>query len=282
MNGHPTGFGPNPRQQGNWDARAATNFIAGGVGSGFIVAHALAGGTASWPWLVGGALVGLGLFAVWLEIGRPLRAINVFRHPGSSWMTREAIAAVVLFALLALALAGVRAAAWAAGLAALVFAYCQARIVRGATGIATWREPKVVPLLVATALAEGAGLYALGQGGNPPTIVGGLLAAALAVRLVAWLAWRRRLVTAARALAQIDRAGRVFKGGTLMALGACVVAVLAPPMPPMPPVAPWLWSLAGVLALAGGLWFKFTLVVRGAYTQGFSLPHLPVRGVRRS
>lgn len=281
MNGHTTGFGPSPRQQGNWDARAATNFMAGGVGSGFIVAHALAGGAASWPWLVGGALVGLGLFAVWLEIGRPLRAINVFRNPGSSWMTREAMAAVVLFSLLALALLGVRAAAWAAGLTALVFAYCQARIVRGATGITTWREPKVVPLLVATALAEGAGLYVLVHAGRAPAIVGGVLVAALVARLVTWHAWRRRLVTAARALAQIDQAGRVCNGTTLLALAAAVVAVLTPPVSTAPPLAPWLWAAAGGLALAGGLWFKFTLVVRGAYTQGFSLPHLPVRGARR-
>ena len=39
--------------------------------------------------------------------------------------------------------------------------------------------------------------------------------------------------------------------------------------------------LAGVLALAGGAWFKFVLITRVAFNQGFALPHLPVRGVRR-
>ena len=34
-------------------------------------------------------------------------------------------------------------------------------------------------------------------------------------------------------------------------------------------------------ALAAGLWFKFTLVTRAAFNQGFALPHLPVRGVPR-
>jgi phenylacetyl-CoA:acceptor oxidoreductase subunit 2 len=38
---------------------------------------------------------------------------------------------------------------------------------------------------------------------------------------------------------------------------------------------------AGLLAVAGGAWFKFTLVTRAAFNQGFSLPHLPVRGVPR-
>ncbi|MBL8340111.1 MAG: dimethyl sulfoxide reductase anchor subunit [Rubrivivax sp.] len=278
--GLPASFGPHPRQQGNWDLRAAINFTAGGVGSGLIFTHALAGTAASWPWLVGGALIGLGLFAVWLEIGRPLRAMNVFRHPGRSWMTREAIAATVLFAMLALALLGTPGAAWGAGLVAAVFAYCQARIVRGARGIPTWREPRVVPLLVATALAEGAGLYVLVTG-TPRWLAALLLTAALAARLASWLAWRRRLATApARALAAVDRAGHVFNAATLLALAACVVAWLSPPLPAAPAVA-WLWPLAGVLALAGGLWFKVTLVVRGAYTQGFALPHLPVRGARR-
>jgi phenylacetyl-CoA:acceptor oxidoreductase subunit 2 len=281
VSGSMPSFGPHPRQQGNWDARAATNFMAGGVGSGFIVTHALAGGTAWWPWLVGGAFVGLGLFAVWLEIGRPLRAMNVFRHPARSWMSREAIAATVLFALLALALLGTPGAAWGAGLVALVFAYCQARMVRGARGIATWREPRVVPLLVATSLADGAGLYVLANG-TARWGAAGLLAAALAVRLAAWLAWRQRLgaSASAKALAEVDRAGHVFNGTTLLALAACVVAALSPPLPAAPAMA-WLWPLAGALALAGGLWFKYTLVVRGAYTQGFALPHLPVRGVRR-
>ena len=37
----------------------------------------------------------------------------------------------------------------------------------------------------------------------------------------------------------------------------------------------------GLLALAGGAAFKFMLITRAAYNQGFALPHLPVRGVRR-
>ena len=40
------------------------------------------------------AFIGAGLTCVWLEIGRPLRAINVFFHPQTSWMTREGIVAV--------------------------------------------------------------------------------------------------------------------------------------------------------------------------------------------
>ena len=49
--------------------------------------------------LAGLALVALGLIAVWLEIGRPLRALNVLFHLRRSWMSREALAAVLLFPL---------------------------------------------------------------------------------------------------------------------------------------------------------------------------------------
>ena len=36
--------------------------------------------------------------------------------------------------------------------------------------------------------------------------------------------------------------------------------------------------LAGVAALAAGWRFKFVLVVRASFNQGFSLPRVPVRG----
>ena len=91
-------YGPTPWVQRHWDLRAATNFVAGGAGAGLIVVSVASGarGTpAAIAMLAGLALVGVGLFAVWLEIGRPLRALNVFRNPRTSWMSREAIAAGV-------------------------------------------------------------------------------------------------------------------------------------------------------------------------------------------
>ena len=47
-----------------------------------------------------------------------------------------------------------------------------------------------------------------------------------------------------------------------------------------PPSLP-LQALAGGLAAAGGALFKFMLVTRAGFNQGFALPHLPVRGTRR-
>ena len=169
-----------------------------------------------------------------------------------------------------------------AALLALVFLYCQARILQAAKGIPAWREPLTVPLLVATGLAEGAGLYWLfaswwGQVAQGLWLAFGVL---LALRFVLGLRWYRRLSAALRprALQAVNRAGHALNAGSLLPL-AIVLVVMAAPLPPG-----WqalLQALAGALAALGGAAFKFMLVTRAGFNQGFALPHLPVRGVRR-
>ena len=113
------------RMQPHWDWRAAGNFIFGGAGSGLAIFGALCAPPALVVPLVlaGMGLVGLGLFCVWLEIGRPLRAVNVFVHLRTSWMSREALAAIALFLLGAGLVLGLRSPAWAIALTAAVFLY---------------------------------------------------------------------------------------------------------------------------------------------------------------
>ncbi|MDP3084593.1 MAG: hypothetical protein Q8N44_13030, partial [Rubrivivax sp.] len=191
-------FGPNPWQQHHWDWRAAGNFIGGGAGSGLIVFSVLAGAQGlalAGLLLLGLALVGLGLLCVWLEIGRPLRALHVFFNPRTSWMSREAFLAALLFPAALAATAGVPGMAWLAGALALAFLYTQSRILRAARGIPAWREPRVVPLIVATGLAEGGGLFLLavplhGAGSALPMVLFGLF---VVVRGLLWFAYRRRL-----------------------------------------------------------------------------------------
>lgn len=276
-------YGPNPWQQRHWDWRAAANFMAGGLGGGLIVATTLAGGPA-WLHGAGALLVAAGLAAVWFEIGRPWRALNVVLHARRSWMSREAMVAPALLAAAAAAAFGLPGAAAAAGLLALTFVVCQGCILRAARGIPAWREPLVVPLIVATGLAEGAGLWLLATSAatsahGPASLpLWGWLAAALLARLLLWTHWRGRISAAPRTLAAIDRAGHPFKATTLLPLALAVIVALAP----LPPAATGLLQLlAGAAAVFGGLWFKFTLVTRAAFNQGFALPHLPVRGVPR-
>lgn len=279
-------YGPNPWQQAHWDWRAAGNFICGGAGSGLLAVSVLSGmqGIAALAAaLTGLGLVGLGLVCVWLEIGRPLRAANVFFNLRGSWMSREALASLFVFGFgLGLA-AGVRS--WAAPLAvsALAFLYCQARIVQAARGIPAWREPLTVPLLVASGLAEGAGLFWLVAAWQeaPGTALVALFALLVAARWMLWRAWRKHIATSAapRALAQLDRVGRAFRWvGGAAPLALAVVAASG--------LAPGVWN-AALLAVAGlavavtGACFKFTLITRAAFNQGFALARLPVRGVPR-
>lgn len=277
-------FGPNPWQQQSWDARAAGNFIGGGAGCGLLVFATLAGAGGSLRQallVLALLLVGAGLLCVWAEIGRPWRAVNVLFHPHTSWMSREALLAPLLMGC------GLAALRWPqlqplVALLAAGFLYCQARILHAARGIPAWREPLTVPLLMATGAAEGAGLFwlaapAWGAGSTAAWIGFGLL---LALRFGIGAAWYRRLVPVLRpaALAAVNRAGHGYNAGSLLPL-ALVVVVLAAPLPPL--LAAALQMLAGGLALAGGVLFKFLLVTRAGFNQGFALRHLPVRGVRR-
>jgi phenylacetyl-CoA:acceptor oxidoreductase subunit 2 len=149
--------------QKHWDVRAALNFMLGGAGAGLMIWTALMQVRSPYPVALSLALVAAGLFAVWLEIGRKLRALHVFFNPFTSWMTRESFAALLLFTL---GLASLMDASFlpAAAIAAGAFLYCQARILRAAKGIPAWRTPWVVPLIVISGLAEGGALLLLLQG----------------------------------------------------------------------------------------------------------------------
>lgn len=234
--------------QRHWDARAAANFILGGAGSGLLVFSPLP--QERLPVFVGLALVAAGLAAVWLEIGRKLRAVNVFFNPFTSWMTRESFAALLLFAL------GIAYPPLAAPVA-LVFLYCQARILHASKGIPAWRAPEVVPLIVCTGLAEGSGLALFFSSDR---VVLAVFALAVLARAFAWLRYRAAVKSSA-----LEAPGKALLwGGTVAAL------VLLPFVPP----------LAGLAALAAGWWLKLALVTRASFNQGYSLPHLPVRGAR--
>ena len=151
------------RHQPHWDWRAAANFMCGGAGAGLVLFTLFAkpAAAAATPWLLaaGLGLVGLGLFFVWLEIGRPWRALNVFVNVRRSWMSREAWVAVLLFLLGGGLLLGMHWRAWPTAVAAAAFLYCQARILGEARAIPAWRDALTPPLLIATGLTEGAGLF---------------------------------------------------------------------------------------------------------------------------
>jgi phenylacetyl-CoA:acceptor oxidoreductase subunit 2 len=268
-----------PRRQSNWDWRAAANFIAGGSGGALLL-------WASWVAMpgvqlqiltcAGLALVGIGLTCVWFEIGRPWRALNTFRHGASSWMTREAMLALPLFASGSLTLwSGQRLPALVTGAIGLTFVFAQASILRANIGIPAWRHPRCPPLVIATALAEGAGLLLCASWAYPQLLAASFpLALLIALRQAAWQRYLGALrknaapTTTIRALQRVD--------GQLRWAGSIVPFVLAPAAGLSGMTA--LAVTAGALAALAGWRVKYALICEAAYTQGFALPKLPVRG----
>ncbi len=283
MSGGKSNFGPRPWHQENWDFRAALNFMFGGTGAGLLLLTAfsdVAAERARIELLLALAFIGAGLISVWFELGRPLRAPHVGYNPHTSWMTRESYAAGVVFPLGLLAVwFGNSGLALGAALAVIVFVYCQGRMLRAAKGIPAWREPAIVWLVVTTGLSEGAGVYfVLGTLFDRPG--NGALAyflLALIARGLAWSMYRGGVAKSAvrPALAVLDRAGKILvQFGTIGPLALLLLALLVEDS------ARIAVFLAGVGALVAGWQFKFALITRAAYNQGFSLPHLPVRGSR--
>jgi len=280
----PSSYGPNPWHQTSWDARAAGNFIGGGAGGGLLIFVALAAFAQSMPGaltLVGLALVGAGLTSVWFEIGRPLRALNVFRNVRTSWMSREAVAATLLIPVGLAAAAGVAASQWVAAVLALVFVYCQGRMLGAARGIPAWRVPLLPWLMVTTALAEGAGWFFVVMSwshGTTPVLLG-LLGGAVIARYSVWLACRRQWAgtLAPGSAAALESAGRVLLiAGTLLPLG--LIAVVAFAGFEGSGALLLLPALAGLSTAIAGAILKFALVTRAGFNQGFALTQLPVRG----
>lgn len=274
-----------PWHQTNWDWRAAANFMCGGSGTGLMVFALFATDTPTTYRVMATlamVLVATGLSCVWLEIGRPWRALNVFRHPQTSWMTREGMVAPFYFACGAVAV-------WLGGgegifpiLAAalgLLFLYCQGRILTASKGIPAWREPKIIALIISTGFVEGAGLAALIftlLPGDTPRWMAILLLGALILRRLAWTRYKDALTEKGapkKALDTLlgfgvgfDKFGQLLPGililGTLL-FGDGTGAMLA---------------LVGLVAFGAGWSLKFTIVARAAFNQGFALPVLPIRG----
>ena len=264
--------------QTQWDWRAAGNFMFGGSGGALILMAAIA----SWPGtpnlvigLAALVFVGLGLFLVWLEIGRPWRFLHVFLHPQTSWMTREASVSVLLFAA---TFTGVLMQApsllVAAGLLGFLFLYCQGRILRASKGIPVWREPAVVPLIMSTGLAEGAAILSIlliFSGAGQMWLLY-LLMGLLAWRLVSWNHYRQRLAAnnappaALKILDGINNAQIILGNALPLLLLATIIIV--------PDLLAPLALLACILATAGGWLMKFTIIAKAAKVQGYALGKL--------
>jgi len=253
------------RLQTNWDWRAAFNFMFGGTGSALVLMMAIFSAPHAAPLalaLIALALVGFGLFMVWLEIGRPWRFLHVFFHPQASWMTREGAVGTVLFPL---TLAGVllQSAAILALAAILgsVFLYCQARILKAAKGIPAWREPAIVPLIMSSGLVEGSAIAMMYFQASTlyASWMPGLFVLFIVARLWIWYAYRDALV---RSQAPAGALLALAKMNAGFIVAGCLLPVLFVLLSFALESGAWGVYLAGALALMSGWRLKYGLVVK--------------------
>lgn len=283
-----------PRQT-FWDWRAAMNWIFGGIGTGLALTGAaamsvgaLAPGAGSTLFFVSAVLVAIGLFCVFLKIGRQMRFWRAATRWQTSWMTRELYASLVFFpsVLACLVAPGPVAFAFAA-VSAAVFLFCQAKILHKARGIPAWRVPLMPWMLIATALLEGAGALAIVAatlGATWRTAAWPSFAAASIVVLTVLnaLLWRAYVGSArANGIPPLSRQVLEAFTPTLTAFGHVAPIVLAILAWFVSPAAVPLLALAGIGAIVGGAAWKYTVIVRAAYMQGFDLRKLPQRGSGR-
>jgi len=291
------------QRQTFWDWRAAMNWCFGGLATGFVIAAYVASLAGAAPLsglplanFVGGVVMAVGLFFVWLKIGRRFRAWRAATRWQSSWMTRELYAADI-FALgvivglfwphpLVLALTA---------LAAVVFLVCQAKILHMARGIPAWRAPLVPWMIVSTGLLEGAAAYVVydlvyAQALSDTALSAAALIIVLLIAVTAGL-WGSYLAGAREAgLPPLARAAVRSTATWLLLMGHGVPAVLFLMLgnaglagliaPAAQPLASFVFA-AALLVMFGGLFAKYALVVKAGYQQGYALGGLPQRGSGR-
>ncbi|WP_428609174.1 hypothetical protein [Sedimenticola sp.] len=275
-----------PTLQKRWDWRAAGNFICGGSGSGLLLVAALLsvlGMQTTGYALLASTFVATGLGLVWLEIGRPLRSMNVFRNPANSWMTREGLVALLLLPLGVITFfSGSTSLLILSAIPAAGFLYAQARILHMAKGIPAWRTPAINPLIISTGLTEGMGILLIFAGlveGNVAVLFDGygwIVALALVLlRGMAWINYRYALAgNAPEATLQVlERANIVIAllgvatPIVLLFLGKSYAAYQLP-----------LAGAAGFFMVLCGWFCKYQIIIYAAYYQGYAISHTPARG----
>ena len=165
--------------------------------------------------------------------------------------------------------------------AAAAFLLCQGQILYRARGIPAWRAPLIPYMIVASGLLEGMGLLAFMVGlpnGLPieasdaakPAIV------LIIVNAVLWHTYRNDLAKhgvpplAREAIAEGDHAIRY--GGHWVAVVLFALSVMLPQIPLS------IMTIAGVGLIGGGVFWKWTVILRVGYFQGFHLTKTPQRG----
>jgi len=168
-----------------------------------------------------------------------------------------------------------------AALAAVVFLYCQARILHSGKGIPSWRVSQMPLMLIASGLLEGAGLYTLiSFHGNdqipatsliPPVII-------LLILLNSFL-WRRYLRNARTwGLGPIDRKILHRITPKLYIIGYILPFLIFGIIFLNLNSSALFAQIGSFLAIMGGVLWKAVVITQACHMQNFSLNKFPQRG----
>jgi phenylacetyl-CoA:acceptor oxidoreductase subunit 2 len=143
-------------------------------------------------------------------------------------------------------------------------------MLHASKGIPAWCQNEVVPLIVATGLAEGTGAYLVVA--NTPVILTAVALAAGIAREVARESYRRGVIRAkapAGTLAWFSlREEKLLTAARFVSIGLLALALAGLVSP----------VFGGLLAVLTGWGLKAMLIVRAAFTRGHVLEHTPTRG----
>jgi len=169
----------------------------------------------------------------------------------------------------------------AAAIAGMTFLFSQAMILKEAKGIPAWRIAAIVPLIMATGLTEGIGLFLVATSLLPSFSVMAAPAAITVVLLAGVRSWTWHSYRAALARAGAPtRALKVLSDLNplllLVGLATPVALIVAGFLALSTQSA--LFGLAGICVTVAGGMLKLVLVTRAGFNQGFALERTPARG----
>ena len=270
-----------------WDFRALMNFALGGMSSGLIILATLTYFFVGIPekmliylYVSAGLGIAVGLFFVFMEIGRKSRFLLVLLRPNSSWMTRETYAVAVFYpVLVAAVLWGFQELYLVMSLIALLFLYCQAKILHVTRGVPAWRVDLIPTMIVVAGLTEGMGLFAIVVGLLPQlflntivfvSILGVLLSTLTAVLWQLYLVRAKTNGLSPLARRELERITPLLRYTSHLTPLICFPLAVG--------FNEIFLLVAGGASVVGGIIWKFTIIIRASYMQGYSLPKIPQRG----
>lgn len=272
--------------QGFWDWRAAMNWMFGGMGSGLLILTAVFTLMNLIPLTVSRDLIicslgsiSIGLFFVFLKIGRKLRFWRAILRPQSSWMTRELYVASLMFPFSIYAAIETNTLNLVlTGLLGSTFLFCQAMILYKARGIPAWRTPDIPWMIFFGGLLEGYGLLQIILEFEGLYIHKGL-AFTCGVVLVAFNfgLWYRYLLKSDKtlpplAVSVLRYVSPLLSSLALLMIGEMVYGLLAPNH------GHYLFAIFGLGAIGYGFLWKFIVIVKASYFNGLTYDFSPRRG----